>query len=118
MSEREVLGCHLKVGQPVEYTGPEDSNGILASAPPLHVLHVGHPGRIRDPTPQHVMVDWVGLEHEVVSYAAGFVNERRFEDDQFGSVKGLQLLSEAEYVRRSARVTSEQFDGSWGNSST
>lgn len=61
------------------------------------------------------MVDWVGLEHEEVSFALGFVNDRRFDGDELGSVKGLWLLSEAEYERRAAVVSSEQFDGSWGD---
>lgn len=54
----------------------------------------------------------VVLEHEEISYAAGFVNVRRFEGDELGSVKVLLLLSEADYERRVAAVSSELFDDS------
>lgn len=104
MKSEQLLGSQLVVGQPVVYEGPEVTVAILDSKPPLDALRSGHPGRIRDNTPQHIMVDWVCLEDEPISFWSGFVNEKRFEGDEVGSVKGLLAISNNEYESRAAAI--------------
>lgn len=62
-------------------------------------LFAGHPGVITDATPQHVLVDWVGLEDMYISFATGtsvyYLG---------GSLHGMAVISEDEYTRRSARI--------------
>lgn len=104
MGSRQILGSELVAGQPVAYDGPDVVEAVHGTQPPLDALRAGHPGRIRDGTPQHIMVDWVGLEDQPISFASGFVNERRHNSDDTGSVSGLLLLTEDEYERRAAVI--------------
>lgn len=101
----ELLGSDLVAGQPVVFDGEDITAGFFGPNALFDALRRGHPGRIRDPTPQHIMVDWVGLEDEPMSFAFGFVNERRSQSDVVGSVRGLRRISEHEYGRRAAMFT-------------
>lgn len=62
-------------------------------------LYAGHPGVITDATPQHVLVDWVGLEDMYISFATGtsvyYIG---------GSLHTMAVISEEEYTQRSARI--------------
>lgn len=97
-------GTLLGVGQPVAYSGPDESRGIYEKWTRPQVLKTGHPGRITDSTIQHIKVDWAGLEHEPASYAAGFCLERRDSSDEEGFVPGLTEISEEEYEKRVDRI--------------
>ena len=91
-------------GQPVVYTGPDSAEGIYGASATPRVLRTGHPGRIVDPTPQHIRVEWVGLENEPVSFAAGFVRERPDRPGPSGWVPGLAAISEETYVELARTV--------------
>ena len=99
MSDRPPLAeVDLRKGQAVIYTGPERE--IYEEHTRPRTLCSGHPGRITDPTGQHIRVDWVGLEHEPISYAVGFCLER----DRV--VPGLSAITESEYERLAEQVRS------------
>lgn len=67
---------------PVEWLGPSD---------PRVGLQSGHPGRIEDPGPRDVFVEWVGLEY-------GMASRVSYDHDALGA------LSDVEFARRAARV--------------
>lgn len=67
---------------PVEWLGPGD---------PRVGLQPGHPGRIEDPGPGDVFVEWVGLEY-------GMASRVSYDHDALG------VLSDVEFARRAARV--------------
>lgn len=71
----------LTTGLPVAYLGDSDSE-----------LLRGHPGRVTDPQPEDVFVEWVGLESEPVSRWTAF------------DLPGLGVLDEATFALRSERV--------------
>jgi hypothetical protein len=101
MCERLPLAeVDLRKGQTVIYTGPDNSREIYEEHTRPRKLCCGHPGRIADPTRQHIRVHWVGLEHEPISYAAGFCLERD------GFVPGLSAITESEYKRLAEQVWS------------
>lgn len=62
-------------------------------------LYAGHPGVITDSTPQHVLVDWVGLEDMYISFATG-----TSVSYMGGALYGMAVISEDEYAQRSARI--------------
>ncbi|HWG93201.1 MAG TPA: hypothetical protein VNU66_03105 [Mycobacteriales bacterium] len=72
----------LQWGLPVEYCGADDGDGL---AP-------GHPGRVTDPSPEDVFVEWVGLEDAPVSRWICF------------DLPALAALDEAVLAERSDRV--------------
>jgi hypothetical protein len=88
---RSVDGHRLRVGLPVEYTGessdPDDPDGWLRH---------GHPGRVADPRPEDVFVEWHGLEDRPVSRWLSF------------DLPGLAELTEDEYERRVGRLADGQ----------
>jgi hypothetical protein len=63
----------------------------LGSADPRVGLHAGHPGRIQDPNPQDIFVEWAGLEYGMASRVSYGLNS-------------LGIISDVEFARRSARV--------------
>jgi hypothetical protein len=72
----------VTISAPVEWRGPHDSRVGLWP---------GHPGRIQDPSPGGVFVEWVGLEYGMasrVSYDRG----------------SLAAISDVEFACRAARV--------------
>lgn len=71
----------------VEYLGEDD-----APDPSHGHLRHGHPGRITDPSPQDVFVEWFGLEDKGASRWICYDYE------------GLAELEEAEYERRCQRL--------------
>lgn len=91
-------------GQLVAYTGPDSAEGIYSSSTEPRVLRGGHLGRIVDLTPQHIRVEWVGLENEPVSFATGFVRERPDRPGPSGWVPGLAAISEELYEELSREV--------------
>ena len=76
-----VDGRRLVDGLPVEYLGDSDSE-----------LRRGHPGRVTDPQPEDVFVEWVGLEDQPVSRWISF------------DLPGLGELDEATFALRAERV--------------
>jgi hypothetical protein len=72
----------LAVSAAVEWLGPGD---------PRVGLQPGHPGRIEDPNPTDVFVEWVGLEY-------GMASRVSYHHDTLGA------LSDVEFARREARV--------------
>lgn len=72
----------VSLSAPVEWLGPSDSRVGLWS---------GHPGRIEDPDPSDVFVEWVGLEYGMAS---------RVSYDR----ASLGAISDVEFSRRAARV--------------
>jgi hypothetical protein len=72
----------LALDAPVEWLGPSDSRVGLRS---------GHPGRIEDPDPNDVFVEWVGLEY-------GMASRVSYDRDTLGTI------SDVEFARRAARV--------------
>lgn len=78
---RPVDGWMLTTGLPVEYLGGGDGD-----------LLRGHPGRVTDPQPEDVFVEWVGLESEPVSRWTAF------------DLPGLGVLDEHTFAVRSERV--------------
>lgn len=95
-------------GQPVVYTGPDSAEGIYSASARPSTLRRGHPGRIVDPTPQHITVEWVGLENEPVSFAFGFVRERPARPGPSGWVPGLAAISEETYEELSRQVEQQE----------
>ena len=77
------LAHHL----PVEYLNEDDEHDALEGH-----LRLGHPGRITDPSPQDVFVEWFGLEHAGASRWVCY------------DYQGLGELDEAEYERRCERL--------------
>lgn len=71
----------LRVGLPVEYTAEDDED-----------LRRGHPGRVTDPRPEDVFLEWVGLETEPVSRWICY------------DLPALAVLDEATYAVRAERV--------------
>lgn len=71
----------LRVGLPVEYRGDHDED-----------LSHGHPGRVTDPRPEDVFVEWVELEQAPVS--------RHYCYD----LPALATLDEDEFEQRASRV--------------
>lgn len=67
------------------------------------MLYTGHPGVITDATPQHILVDWVGLEDMYISFATG-----SSVDYIGGPVHGLAVIAEEEYQLRSERIRKGQ----------
>ncbi len=63
------------------------------------VLFYGHPGRITDPTPQHIIVDWVGIEDTPFSWANG-----ESVESIGGPCLSLEPLTADEYVVRKERI--------------
>ena len=53
----EMLGSDLVAGQPVVFDGEDITAGILGPDALVDALRRGHPGLIRDPTPQHIMIN-------------------------------------------------------------
>jgi len=72
----------LTVFAPVEWLGPSDSRVGLRS---------GHPGRIEDPNPSDVFVEWVGLEY-------GMASRVSYDHDSLGAI------SDVEFALRAARL--------------
>lgn len=65
MERDEAIATNrIQRGTPVAYRGQDTDRDILNPASRPAVLFHGHPGRITDPTLQHIQVDWVGLEDE------------------------------------------------------
>ncbi|WP_143546739.1 hypothetical protein [Rhodococcus sp. 06-235-1A] len=103
MNSSGIKLSDLVAGLPVEYDGPDTDIAIIDESSFPRVLSSGHPGLVRDPTPQHIMVDWVCLEHEPISYASGFVADG-CEAEEKGVVPGLRKLTIVEYQRRAAAM--------------
>lgn len=91
-------------GQPVVYRGAESSVDIY-NPKSIPSLRPGHPGRIFDPSPQHIRVNWFGLEGEPVSFATGFTR-----DDSGISVPGLAWSDETEYAELARAIRKEAAD--------
>ena len=72
----------LALDAAVEWLGPSDSRVGL---------RCGHPGRIEDPDPNDVFVEWVGLEY-------GMASRVSYDRDTLG------VISDVEFARRAARV--------------
>lgn len=62
-------------------------------------LYAGHPGVITDSTPQHMLVDWVGLEDMYISFATGTSVYY-----MGGSLHGMAVITEGDYAHRSERI--------------
>jgi hypothetical protein len=95
----------LAVGVLVEYLGDTvtDEAEVLVGdvSKPLPLcdrLWRGHPGVVREPVFQHVLVDWVGLEAVAVSLWTGF------SCNDSGVFRGLGVLAADEFERRRQRV--------------
>ncbi|WP_338891934.1 hypothetical protein [Rhodococcus sovatensis] len=94
----------LVAGQYVAYSGPDSSQGIYNPNSTIKVLRRGHPGIIYDATPQHVRVEWAGLEEEPASFADGFCCEPLQHGDRTDvGVPGLVKVSHDDYARLAAR---------------
>lgn len=91
-------------GQPVIYTGPASAAEIYSPSAVPKVLRADHPGRIFDPSPQHIRVEWFGLEDEPVSFASGFTRERPTRSGETGYVPGLAKIDEEEYEQLDAEL--------------
>lgn len=90
----------LVSGQYVAYAGPDSSEGIFRPDSAIKVLKRGHPGVIHDAAPQHVRVEWVGLEDEPASFADGFCcGPLQHEARTDIGVLGLVEISHREYAR-------------------
>lgn len=72
----------VAVDTAVEWLGPDDARVGLQK---------GHPGRIEDPNPDNLFVEWVGLEY-------GMASRVSYGPDSLG------LLTDVEFARRAARV--------------
>ena len=85
----------LRAACRVEWLGEPEARGVLSPERRRRgeILLPGHPGTISDPTYQHVLVDWCGLEDEPASFGVG-----SSPDDQ-GVYRALGLLTEEEYQR-------------------
>ncbi len=94
--------AQLSEGLHVEYLGETNDDDLVTGIndpPPLCDRQWrGHPGVIREPILQHVLVDWVGLEDTAASFAVGFSSDER------GLYPGLGVISAVEYERRRALV--------------
>ncbi|MCZ2404764.1 hypothetical protein IV498_16665 [Paenarthrobacter sp. Z7-10] len=91
----------IVVGQAVAHRIPGDialEPDEVQSGHPAFLYH-GHPGHITDPTPQHILVDWAGLEESPWSYAYGIS-----VPILGGPCDGLTAISEAEFRRRAQRL--------------
>ncbi|GAB3078959.1 hypothetical protein GCM10027053_49110 [Intrasporangium mesophilum] len=85
----------LAVGTRVLYNGPEESGDVLDERRRAEgrVLIEHHPGTIRVAAePQHVLVDFLGLEDEPVSWAVGFGY-----DETTGLYPGLLIPDDADW---------------------
>jgi hypothetical protein len=72
----------LALEAPVEWLGQAD---------PRVGLQTGHPGRVEDPNPSDVFVEWVGLEY-------GMASRVSYDPQTLGAI------SDVEFARRAARV--------------
>lgn len=100
LAESEVIK-----GQTVIYVGPDNSEEIYEAWSRPQVLKSGHPGRIYDPTIQHIRVEWVGLEHEPISYAVGFsTNRSEVGPEGKAYIRGLAKISAEEYAELAASI--------------
>ena len=86
----------LREGQKVAFNSGEccETDSFTPDGQPK-VLYSGHPGVITDPPPQHILVDWFGLEDDVWSFAFGFT--------AMGTdlpIVGLTAIGEDEYSAR------------------
>ncbi len=101
-----IKATDIKVGQFVEFDDPpelvRDRQEWIRDGLPT-MLYTGHPGVVTDDTPQHVLVDWCGLEDMYISFATGFST-----DHVDGPVRGLDLISEQEYQSRRTRLLAGQ----------
>lgn len=85
----------LRAGCRVEWLGEAEARGVLSPGRRSRgeILLPGHPGTITDPTYQHVLVDWCGLEDEPASFGVGS------GPDNHGVFRALGVLTEVEYQR-------------------
>lgn len=101
-----IEATDLKIGQFVAFDDPpelvRDRQEWIREGLPT-TLFTGHPGIITDDSPQHVLVDWCGLEDMYISFATGFS-----ADYPDGPMRGLTLLSEQEYQERKRRILASQ----------
>jgi hypothetical protein len=104
--DEAIATSRIQRGAPVAFRGQDTDRDILNPAPAL--LFHGHPGRITDPTLQHILVDWVGLEDEPASFAVGFCPTTVDGGWASPTVPGLAEISEAEFKVRKQRIDSGQ----------
>lgn len=88
------------VGQTVALRSPEDidANEIWHSEGEPLFLYRGHPGRITDPSPMHILVDWAGFEESTWSLDFGFTATSK------GPCPGLTDITEEEYESRCKEI--------------
>ena len=109
MKQDEAIATNrIQRGTPVAYRGQDTDRDILNPAARPALLFHGHPGRITDPTLQHVQVDWVGLEDEPASFAVGFCPTTVDRGLAGPTVPGLAQISEDEFMVRKQRIESGQ----------
>lgn len=92
-------------GQCVVYIGPDNAEEIYEDWSRPRILTAGHPGKIYDPSVQHIRVEWVGLEHEPISYATGFcTNRSEVGPEGRAFIRGLAKVSAEEYEELASKV--------------
>jgi hypothetical protein len=106
--DEAIATNRIQRGTPVAYRWQDTDRDILNPASQPALLFHGHPGRITDPTLQHVQVDWVGLEDEPASFAVGFCPTTVDGGWAGPTVPGLAEISEDEFRVRKQRIESGQ----------
>src|SRR6476661_8227271 len=94
---RRLSADELSVGLPVLYAGAKSSDDILDPERRRvgHVLMPGHPGTIREiENVHHVVVAFLGLETEPISWGVGFGC-----DERTGIYPGLLIPEPDEWER-------------------
>lgn len=93
-------GSKIRVGQYVSYAATTDYLPELNNSENFpKFLYMGHPGRISDASPMHVLVDWYGFDDTYVNFALGF---SIIKED--GPVIGISPISAQEYDIRCEEV--------------
>jgi len=104
--DEAIATNRIQRGAPVAYRGQDDNRDILNQTAPPALLFQGHPGRITDPSVQHIRVDWAGLEDEPASFAVGFCPTTVDGGRAGPTVPGLAEISEEEFRVRKQRIES------------
>ncbi|SUF08979.1 Uncharacterised protein [Rhodococcus gordoniae] len=103
-SDEPIATTRVRQGVPVAYCGADTDRDILNPHTQPPMLFHGHPGRITSAAIQHILVDWVGLEDEPVSFAVGYCPPTIDGGWAGPVVLGLAEISEDEYLRRTQRI--------------
>lgn len=103
MGDDETLALPIElllVGQAVAFRSSEDVDAADVwhnEGEPLF-LYRGHPGRITDACPMHILIEWAGFENSDWSLAVGFTSPDE------GPCDSLTAITEEEHYRRCREI--------------